>query len=213
MAKIPDGILGSFIGKAGPVTGYIRNGQNIIRTSSRRKDNKVTPKRTAQQEKLKLCNNFVKPFSGTGFFNKSFPAYGDTGTGYSRAMSALMNLAITGTYPGIKLSYPHVLISKGQLPPPENATASVNGNGDILFGWTDNSGRGTAKGNDKTVLVAYFAERGEVIYSADAGLRADCQAILKTGLMQGLSAETWIGFINATENDAANSVYTGQLPL
>src|SRR5258706_15231405 len=103
MAKIPNGILGVLLGKAGPVSGYMRNGQNILRTSTRRKDNKITPERTAQREKIKVCNDFTRAFTGTGFFNKSFPPYGDTGTGYNRATSAVMNLAITGSYPDTRI--------------------------------------------------------------------------------------------------------------
>ena len=119
MAIIPNGILGSFLGKAGPVTGYVRNGQNIIRSAHSRKDNKITPLRTAQREKIKICNDFTRPFSGTGFFNKSFPAYGSTGSGYNRATSALMNKAIAGAYPATHIAYPNVQISQGPYPKPK----------------------------------------------------------------------------------------------
>ena len=213
MAKIPDGILGTLIGKAGPVTGYVRNGQNILRTSTRRKDNKITPKRIAQQQKIKVCNEFTGAFSGTGFFNKTFPAYGDTGTGYNRATSAVMNLAITGSYPAINISYPRVLISKGHLPFAENANATVNEESNIFFSWTDNSGTGTAKPNDKVILLAYFPALRQIVYSLSAAVRADCQALLMTNIMKGYEAQTWIGLLSDDEKDTANSVYTGQLVI
>ncbi len=116
MAKIPAGILGAFLGKSGPVSGHMWNGQNIIRTSSRTGDNKKTPKRKAQQQTIKLCNDFTTAFTGAGFFNKSFPAYGNSGSGYNRATSAIRNQAIAGTYPDIRISYPHVLISRDPCP-------------------------------------------------------------------------------------------------
>lgn len=144
MAKIPEGILGRLIGKVGPVTGFLRNGENILAAGKRGRDKKITARRTAQREKIKVCNDFTKAFSGTGFFNKSFPAYGDTGTGYNRATSAIMNLAITGTYPDTAISYPLILVSKGPLPA-EDASAAVTQDGNITFTWTDNSGTGTAK--------------------------------------------------------------------
>jgi len=213
MARIPDGILGKFLGKAGPVSGYMRNGQNILRTSSSRKDNKVTPARTAQREKIKVCNDFTKPFSGTGFFNKSFPAYGDTGTGYNRATSALMNQAVTGSYPDIIISYPLALISAGPLPSAVYSVAEVTTDGNIIFAWTDNSGTGTAKPNDKVILLAYCIATGQIIYSFGAATRADCQALLVTASLKGQAVETWMGFLSEDEKDSANSVYTGQLEL
>ncbi len=213
MAKIPNGILGAFLGKAGPVTGYIRNGQNILRSSNSRKDGIVTPGRTAQRQKMKVCTEFTRAFSGTGFFSKTFPAYGDTGSGYNRATSALLNLAIAGDYPDTHISYPDVLLSRGPLPAAENAAAAANAGSNLLFSWTDNSGRGTAKANDKVILIAYFPTLQQVIFSLQAADRADCQAILTTATLQGYVAETWIGLLDADEANAANSVYTGTLQL
>ena len=213
MAKIPNGIFGVFLGRAGNLSGYMRNGQNIIRTNRRKTNGKVTPAKQAQQEKIKVCNHFTKAFTGTGFFNKSFPAYGDTGTGYNRATSALMNLAITGSYPDTGISYPLVLISKGPLPRAENASAAVNNEGNILFNWIDNSGTGTAKADDKAIVVAYFPALKQVIYSLNAGIRSDTFAALQTNKMQGYTVETWIGFLSNDEKDTASSVYTGSISL
>ncbi len=213
MARIPNGILGAFIGKAGNVSGYMRNGKNFIRSKRRKTSKDMTLKRLAQQQKIKVCNEFTKTFSGTGFFNKSFPAYGDTGTGYNKATSAIMNLAIVGSYPHISISYPLVLISKGPLPAAENANAAVNEEGNIFFNWTDNSGTGTAKANDKVILVAYFPSVKQIIYTLSAAVRAECKALLITNMMQSHAVETWIGFLSNDEKDAASSVYTGSVAL
>jgi hypothetical protein len=171
MATTPQGILGAVIGKIGTVTGYMRNGQNILRTSTSNVKYKHTPLRTEQLEKIKLCNRFTRAFTGTGFFNKSFPAYGSTGSGYNRATSALMNQAITGVYPDIYLYYPQVLISKGKLPPAANAAATTIDGANIYFSFTDNSDTGTASANDKVILVAYAEVLQQVIFNLNAGLR------------------------------------------
>jgi hypothetical protein len=213
MARIPNGILGEFIGTAGNVSGYMRYGDNFLRSRRRKSGNVPTPKRLAQQQKIKVCNEFTKPFAGQAFFNKTFPAYGNKGSGYNRATSAILNQAIIGSYPDIAIAYPLVLISKGPLPAPVDALATTNAEGNIVFTWTDNTGTGTAKANDKVVLVAYFTETKQIIYSLNAGTRADGQATLDTHNMQGLSAETWMGFVSADEANAADSVYTGSLNL
>jgi hypothetical protein len=213
MARIPNGILGEFIGTAGNVSGYMRFGENFLRSRRRRSGNVMTPKRLAQQQKIKVCNEFTRPFAGKAFFNKTFPAYGSKGSGYNRATSAVLNQATIGSYPDTAIAYPLVLISQGPLPAPVDAVTTTNAEVNIVFKWTDNTGTGTAKADDKVVLVAYFTETKQIIYSLNAGTRADGQAILDTHLMQGLSAETWIGFLSHEEKDAANSSYTGRMLL
>ena len=213
MGKIPEGILGLLLGKVGPVSGYRRNGQNLVRVAGQSRKVRSTPMRTNQREKIKVCNDFTRAFSGTGFFSKSFPSYGDTGTGYNRATSTIMNLAITGTYPDTAISYSRVLISKGTLPPAENAEVAVDTEGNMLFAWTNNAGMGTAKANDNVILVAYFPELKQAITSIGNATRNAGQALLETSVMKGYAAETWIGFLSNDEKNAADSVHTGRAGL
>jgi hypothetical protein len=213
MARIPDGILGGFIGTAGNVTGYMRNGKNFVRSKRRKSSKPKSPKRLAQQQKIKVCNDFTRPFCGSGFFNKTFPAYGHSGSGFNRATSAIMNLAIIGDYPDTALDYPQVLVSKGPLPPAKNFTSVADSEGNIFFGWEDNSGNGTAKPNDKVVLVAYFPGDKTAIFSIGAAMREDGQAMLPILHMQNQEAETWVGFLSNEEKDAADSVYSGKVIL
>jgi hypothetical protein len=63
------------------------------------------------------------------------------------------------------------------------------------------------------VVVAYFTTLRQMVYSLNSGTMADGQAILETHFMQGVAAETWIGFLSADETNAADSVYTGQLTI
>ena len=132
MARIINGINGGFTGKVGTVTGYIRNGGSFMRSRVRRKDNVKSEKRLVQQQKIKVCNEFTKPFSGSGFFNTSFPANGATSTGYNRATSAIMNRAIVKE-PEVSLVYPLILISMGMLPGAVYASALVSDDGNIIF--------------------------------------------------------------------------------
>jgi hypothetical protein len=148
---------------------------------------------------------------GTGFFNKTFPSSATGGTGYSRATSAIMNLAITGTFPNTVISYPDVLISRGQLPSVQTAAAAVNEEGNTIFTWTDNSEMGTAKATDKVILVAYFLELRQVIFSIGSATRAEERAVLETKPLQGFTAETWIGFLTHDERNASDSMYCGRI--
>ena len=213
MGKITNGILGEVKGRVGAVTTYVRNGENIVRVAHSNTDVKATPARLAQREKIKACNDFTRAFSATGFFNKTFPAFGTGSTGYNRATAAIMNLAITGTFPGTRLDYKEVLVSKGALPSPLLATAIVNEEANIVFSWTDNSGNGTAKPDDLVILVAYFPEIRQGIFSIGSAHRADCNALLKTQVLKGFTTQTYLGFLSSDEKNASNSGYCGRVEL
>ncbi len=117
MAKTNTGVLGVF-------TGFIRNGQNILRTSTSSIKNKRTPLQLAQRERSIPATLYPCIYRHR-IFNKSFPAYGHTGSGYNRVMSALMSHAVTDVYPDMALNYPQVLVSKGRLPGAELARQAL----------------------------------------------------------------------------------------
>lgn len=213
MAIINHGIWGTTHGRIGPVTGYQRNGQNILRTARNRGVVKDTTARLAQREKIKICNEFTRAFTGTGFFNKTFPAYGHTGSGYNRVTSCLMNLAISGDYPGQKLAWEKVLVARGPLPIAESAVAIAAGEeGIINFSWMDNSGTGTARGSDKAILVAYSPETMEAVFSLAAGTRDMTRASLNAASLKYSNVATWMAFINKN-GDVCNSVYCGMVEV
>jgi hypothetical protein len=97
------------------------------------------------------------------------------------------------------------------LPPAKNQTTAVSADGTVLFSWEDNSGNGTAKRDDKVILVAYFPAAKMAWFSIGEALRQDCEAVLTIHHMQNQEAETWIGFLSNDEKDAADSVYSGRV--
>jgi len=212
MARNSNGIFGNFIGTIGPVTGFTRNGKNIVRTSTSSVKDQRTPLQLAQRQKINICTRFVKVFSGTGFLNKSFPAYGHTGTGYNRATSTLMSRALTGIYPNIQLNYQQVLISRGRLPGAQDAKATIK-KGVIQFSFVDNSTDGIAAADDNVVLVAYVPDLQQAIFTLYSGFRKDRKASLNVSAFKGHAVETWIGFLSADEKDASDSVWAGRVVM
>jgi hypothetical protein len=213
MAKNNSSILGAFIGTVGPVTGFIRNGKNILRTSTSAMKDRGSLMQLAQREKINVCLSFVKTFSGSGFLNKSFPAYGHGGTGYNRAVSALMSRTLTGIYPGIELNYQEVLISKGRLPEAQGAKVIKKTNNILQVTFTDNSTIGIASPDDTIILVAYAPDLQQAIFTLNAGLRKDKKATLNVTALKGHAVETWIGFLSKDEQDASDSVWVGRVEM
>jgi len=207
------GILGPFKGTVGPVTGYLRNGKNVLRSSTSLVKDKLTPGRAAQREKMRICNQFTAAFTGTGFFNKTFPAYGQTGTGFNRVTGALMSRAVTGTYPDLKLNYAEVLISKGRLPGAQSIKVLKKVNNTLQFTFADNSTDGIAAPNDTVILAAYAPDVQYAAFTLHGGFRKDRKAVLNVAAFKGYAVETWIGFLSADEQDASDSLYAGRVML
>jgi len=189
----------------------MRMGTNFIRSKRRKSTKPVTPARLAQQQKIKVCHEFTRCFTGSGFFDRTFPQKINTATGYNKATSALMRKAITGVYPDISLSWPDVQISGGGMPSVPNAAATGGGD-NILFTWDDNAGTGTARSSDIAVLVAYFPAVKQAVFEINSRRRGDGIAKLKTHGYTG-EVHTWIGFISEDGKDAADSVYAGWLTV
>jgi hypothetical protein len=213
MARSSSGVLGYFTGTIGLVTGFMRNGQNLVRSSTSSVKNQGTPLQLAQQQKITLCTGFVTAFSGTGFLNKSFPVYGHGGTGYNGAVGALMSRALTGIYPDMQLNYQQVLISKGRLPGAQNAKMTKRPNNTLQFIFDDNSADGMASSGDTVILVAYAPDLQQAVFTLNGGLRKDKKAVLNVTGLKGHTLETWIAFLSTDEKDSSDSIYTGSVIL
>jgi hypothetical protein len=213
MATTNSSVFGAFIGTIGPVTGFMRNGKNVLRTSTSSIENKRTHLQLAQREKIRLCIAFVKVFSRTGFLNKGFPAYGQNNTGYNRAMSALMSLAVTGGYPEMQLNYKETLISKGRLPGAQSTKLVKKANNILQFSFADNSTDGIASPDDTIILVAYAPDLQQAVFTLNGGYRKDKIVTLNVAALKGRVVETWIGFLSKDEQDASDSVWVGRVQL
>ena len=147
------------------------------------------------------------------FFNNRLPLYGNKGAHDNKAAKAFVNLVMAGSYLHTTISYPNLIISNGRLPGAENANATLNNDGDIVFTWADNSGITTANTDDKVILITYFPAIKKMIYTLHAATRGSCRALLQINKMKGYTAETWVGFVSNDERDAGDSVYVGKVNL
>jgi len=124
-----------------------------------------------------------------------------------------MSRALTGVYPGMALSYPQVLISKGRLPEAQSAMAVKKANNTIEFSFADNSGDGIASPGDTVILVAYAPELQQAVFTLYGSFRKDTKAVLNVTPLTGHTVETWFGFLSKDELDASDSVWTGSVEL
>ena len=211
MGTISKGILGGFSGTVGTVIGGTWKGINYMRSQPARRTSNPSEKQLDQQAKFSVATKFVQPLNG--LFALSFRNYAVKMTGGNSALSYVLKNAITGTYPAYTISYENVLVSRGDLPNVLNPAVTVVTGTGVKFDWTNNSGTGKAKADDKTILVIYSPTDKMALYTIGSGLRSAETETFSASIFAGQQVETYIAFISEDGKDVATSIYTGQVSL
>lgn len=211
MGRISKGILGGFSGTVGTVVGGTWKGITYMRSKASRRTRVATEAQLHQQAKFRLAIRFVQTLRA--LFAFSFKSVALRMTGFNSGVSYTLKNAITGTYPTYSLDYTKVLVCRGDLPNAGNPAAVAGAGGIITFTWTDNSGIGKAKPNDKAILVVYCPELNESIFTDRTAVRNTLTVTLDVSAFHGKLVETYIGFLSEDGKDVATSVYTGAVTV
>lgn len=209
---IINGLFGSFSGKIGNYVGCRWKGGMYVRTRPKPKPHyKPSPKQQAQQRKFALATSFLQPI--VPLIKVSFQPDGSQRAPKNRAVSWILKQAITGTGTEVSLDYPKILISRGDLSNALEATAVATGTGQVLFTWKNDMDYVQAQRSDKVLLVVHCPELNQSVYDTAAASRASETATIEASAFTGKSVHTWIGFVSEDCQQAANSLYTGELTV
>lgn len=211
MGKFSKGILGGFSGTVGNVVGANWKGIDYMRSKANRTNFTPTDAQLGQQLKFSLAMRFVQSISG--LVADSFRSFAVRKTGMNSALSYTITNAIDGIFPNLQVEYSTVLVSRGDLPNVLNPAAAVAATGILTFTWTDNTGVGIAKSNDKAILVAYCPAKNQSIYSTGPALRSAGTGQLNIAGFKGEQVETYIGFMSDNKRNTATSIYTRQVTV
>lgn len=210
MGKLPNGIFGGLVGTTGPLTGYVLNGQNIVKMVPHPNPNR-SDNQKANSQKMKVVNAFLyqlSPLLKVGF---GIAAKGTTKNYYNLAVSYNKKFGVKGEFPHIEMDYPNVLISQGNLLPALNPTVEVVPEG-LKFSWDQAVGYTKERGFDQVMLLAYApgSERIRMIrYGAERCEGSETLHIVDDMINEPI--ETYISFINDDRTAVATSIYTGRL--
>ncbi len=113
MAKLPNGILGGFIGTLGPAVGTQWKGKQVIRSRPPRKRPRSSEDQLKQQAKVRLLTPFISPL--TPFLNSTYHSVTVQTSCFNKAMSYNLRNAISGEFPAFKINYALVAMGVGNL--------------------------------------------------------------------------------------------------
>jgi hypothetical protein len=212
MAIIPQGITGPFIGKVGPVVGYISRGKCVLRSRpDLGKSRKPSILQKQQHAKFSLMNKFLGPI--IPFLNETKKTIDVDLTGYNKAFSYNVKNAITGSYPDLKIDYHMVLLTRGDLPNVKSTQAESLSSGQITVQWTDNSGTGLSRADDKAFLAIYCPEINKWTNELNLTERSAGSHIFNIPLFSGRNVQIYLGFISADGKEISDSLYVGELRI
>jgi uncharacterized protein DUF6266 len=211
MARYDKGACGQS-GKVGPVVGTFDKGICYLRSNPRKTKNRdVSAKIEIPRAKFKLASNFVNAIAS--LLAIAFPDSKTKAASRSNALSNVLQQAVTGDYPDLRIDYSKVLMASGCLSPTVNPTATSTEPAIIKFTWKDSTGYGNAKATDKPILIAYCETLNACGFTVSDELRSAETASLPAQLFSGREAHTWISFLSENGKDVAVSSYTGALAV
>lgn len=212
MGKINQGILGGVSGQVGNVIGGTWKGIDYLRIKPSSVANPRTEGQVDQRSKFGTVLRFLQPL--TEFLRVGFKLYSKQMTQFNAAMSYNLNNGITGAYPNFMIDYGTALVSRGNLKGADDGAATSPSAGNVEVTWTDNSGRGSAKETDKSLIVLLNTIRGEAVFTTSGPERSTGIATIPVASeYSGEDVEVFLGFVSEDGNKVANSAYLGTVTI
>ena len=114
MERYNKGYMGQFSGKLGPASGNSWRGVSYLRSNpGKSKKKNVSEKIEIQSAKFRLAANFIKTMGSV--LAITFPDYKTNMTSRNNAVANVLNQAITGDYPDLRIEYSKVFMASGSL--------------------------------------------------------------------------------------------------
>lgn len=207
MGKIKKGVLGGFSGKVGPVIGSSWNGISYMRGTPQHVTDARTTAQLQQRAKFYLAMEFLKPIKD--YIRVGFKTYAIHKSAFNAAMSYVVKNAISGEYPNYRINYPRMLVTRGDLTPPKESSATLSA-GIVTITWHDNSTEGSAAATDLSMPLAFNISKGMAVFETAATTRVSQSATLNLHPdWAGDTIQLYLGFISENGSAVANSVYLG----
>jgi hypothetical protein len=220
MGRLKSGTYGPLIGKLGNVINYVWRGLNVNRMVSHKTNIPATTPQLASRKMFSMAQKFVAPLKN--FVSYSFhPATkGKPKIPQNEASSLFRKHAIMGEYPDFWVDYSKVIMSKGDLPAPVNASVVRDGK-QLTFSWEVDPNWHYKINFDQVMMVAYLPDTMQANFLVGGARRTAGTDVLdfypelrpEEWRKRDTVVETYLAFISNDRQRVSDSVYTGQIIL
>jgi hypothetical protein len=211
MGKLPNGVFGPLIGTAGALTGYVLNGQNIVKALPHPSNKPRSKGQKTNAQRMTIVNEFCKYLSPLLTVGFRVAAKNTTKNFYNIAVSYNKKYATKGEFPNVEIDYPNVMIGMGKLLPAINPKAERVSEG-IKFSWDQADGSDANRHNDQVFLLVHGRRSKWNRYIRYGVERSEGSTIIHiNGNMMDEPMKTYISFVNDDRTAVATSIYTGRI--
>jgi len=209
MARLKNGILGGFSGTIGPVVGASYNGKDYMRSRADSAKRKAKKAKSPAQAKFKVASELMS--SLLPVLKITCKQHNDKWTP-QKYISLLMETCITGDHPNIAIDYSKLPVAKGRLPTVPGARIAQEGS-QLVFTWTPNGQKGSARCFDKAVLITH--KPGDLItrFEIPGATRNDGKAAFNISRWWVGVHETYIVFTDEHGKESSPGVYVGRIEI
>jgi hypothetical protein len=210
MGKAKYGIYGPITGRVGNLVFYELNGDHVVRGKGEKSDKLSEAQKSNCLDMAVLMRFFktTKPFLRVGFANEAKGTnrnFHNIATGYNK-MNALIR---KNGQPDV--DYSKILLSRGTALEPQNVTLALTAAG-LKFSWDfDHEAQWSARA-DQVMMMAYFPESNEAVYTTSGAKREAREDILEIHPSYlDKRMETYISFVTDDRENVSISFYLGRI--
>lgn len=210
MGKAKYGVYGPITGKLSNLVWFSRYGRDYVRTKGVRTAPLSATQKTNCRDMAVLMDFFknMKPFLKAGFGHL---AAGTTLNYHNLATACNKTQAIKHEGDHSLIDFEAVLLSDGGSLEPQDPTVLLTEHG-LEFTWTYDEVADWASKTDQVMLMAYFPESNEAVYTTSGAKRSEMREVLALpSSLKTKHMEVYIAFQNDERTDASRSMYLGKL--
>jgi len=211
MGIVKRGIAQGFSGKIGNlVYSQHEDRETTVSLAPTPSTKPATADQLSTRQDTSLCTAFVRPLAEFAKIGFRLQGKFEKQTAYNAMVSYTRKNALTGTYPNRTVDMARVLMTKGNMRPPEDAAVNLTGSG-LAFSWNPEIKVEGAHFSDQVVMMAYFPELKMARYMVGGAQRhAGKDVLMLTGIKQGYAAAVYLSFITDNRQAISDSIYLGQ---
>jgi hypothetical protein len=208
MARLTNGINGSFRGKVGSVIGSSNNGVDYIKGPHKKRTTNVSGKELDNREKFSVAQAWLKPL--LHFVREGYKSYGQKSYGFVAAKSHLLKHAMNRDENGFNILPKLMMVSSGTLPLSENIQVQQLNDRELQFTW-DTTCPKDADPDDQAMLLAYSPADNLVFGTTTGQFRKTGKDIIEFYGKAGMRYHIYVAFNAADRSTQSDSVYLGEL--
>ena len=211
MARLKNGLLGGISGKISDVIGYIRYGKAFVKVKSIKPAKERQPGQLEGQQRMMVVNEFINSMTEFVRIGFALDAAKKPHSANAAAKSYQMKNAVIGEYPSLAIDYPKVLLSKGIIDPPVDASAVALVNG-IKFNWELSRRTEVYHKRSRAMLLVYAPSLKKSFFTLSGFSILDKTGFLELPLeFKDQLLHAYITFLRDDQQQISNSAYAGAI--